>query len=499
MSNVKPDDVEASKTCLVLYTDGGARPNPGFAGWGLHGYSYPLVDTDKRKKKKLVTGVPTKVGYYVDQKVKDDDVVRPERIYEFAGGISTQGTNNQGEMTATLNGLQLALAENAHSVNIISDSEYTGKGIREGIPKWKKDDWKTKTGEDRPNKDIWIKLDSVVQQLKDRGTQVEISWIKGHNGHKGNSEADSQATKGVYLAKKQDFTPVCNTYEFADYDKSNHGISPLAFTTRWFYNSEREDFFERNPEGFRVYYLGRQPDDKEYYGKPTPDVTFSVMWSKAGEPILDKLFNYSQRHLPNPKGNLCVGNLQRIKLASQHRDLVGDAQPVYDLRDGVYLVNTSDEVVLEVRNPPGISYRVMECLHSVETILREAYHGRTSEQLRFQDVTSTFFTEKEVKGKKVYEVRKDITPITKYVDVMVDYPGAVKPVKTRLTLELDCPSRSVFNAIKGEEPQVLLFISKEGSGGYRYGTIIKTNTDWSATASVHANLRVLSLEELGRK
>ena len=32
---------------MVLYTDGGCRPNPGFGGWGVHGYEFEMSKSTK--------------------------------------------------------------------------------------------------------------------------------------------------------------------------------------------------------------------------------------------------------------------------------------------------------------------------------------------------------------------------------------------------------------------------------------------------------------------
>ena len=46
---------------LILYSDAGVKPNPGFAGWGVHGYYYNL--TEPKKGSGNPTAVPTLDGY----------------------------------------------------------------------------------------------------------------------------------------------------------------------------------------------------------------------------------------------------------------------------------------------------------------------------------------------------------------------------------------------------------------------------------------------------
>ena len=57
------------KKGLVLYTDGGCRPNPGYGGSGIHGYLY----TEEVPKKGAGQGlnILTAEGYVVKSEVPD--------------------------------------------------------------------------------------------------------------------------------------------------------------------------------------------------------------------------------------------------------------------------------------------------------------------------------------------------------------------------------------------------------------------------------------------
>src|ERR1700704_4851050 len=62
---------------------------------------------------------------------------------EGSGG-ERDTTNNQMELMAVIRGLQ-ALKKPCR-VEIITDSQYVGKGLSEWMPKWKKNGWRRKTG-----------------------------------------------------------------------------------------------------------------------------------------------------------------------------------------------------------------------------------------------------------------------------------------------------------------------------------------------------------------
>ena len=56
------------------------------------------------------------------------------------------------------------------------------------IHRWKRKGWKTKTGSDVKNRDLWERLD-VVNQRHD----VRWNWVKGHADHPINNRADELA------------------------------------------------------------------------------------------------------------------------------------------------------------------------------------------------------------------------------------------------------------------------------------------------------------------
>ena len=136
-----------------LYTDGACKGNPGPGGWGV---------------------VIIKNGEPVD---------------EIYGGESNT-TNNRMELLAVIHGLNKI--EEADTVQVNTDSMYVKNGITSWINKWVENGWKTAAKKDVANKDLWIKLQRIVE---DR--EVTWNWVRGHSGDTGNERADFLANKGV--------------------------------------------------------------------------------------------------------------------------------------------------------------------------------------------------------------------------------------------------------------------------------------------------------------
>ncbi len=136
-----------------LFTDGACSGNPGPGGWGA------LLRYGKHEK-------------------------------ELTGGAA-QTTNNRMEMTAVIEGIAAVKLPRCH-VTIHTDSQYVMKGATEYIHGWKKRGWKTADKKDVKNRDLWEKLDSVMQLHK-----LDWVWVRGHAGHPENERVDELARNAV--------------------------------------------------------------------------------------------------------------------------------------------------------------------------------------------------------------------------------------------------------------------------------------------------------------
>ena len=136
---------------ITIYTDGACSGNPGVGGWGV-----------------------------VILKNSENPI--------FLNGGELETTNNRMELMATIKAL--AYFNHSTNISIFTDSKYVKDGIESWIIKWKKNNWKTSAKKQVKNKDLWLKLDTHIQQHN-----INWQWVKGHSGQKYNEQAD-------YLARK---------------------------------------------------------------------------------------------------------------------------------------------------------------------------------------------------------------------------------------------------------------------------------------------------------
>ena len=92
-------------------------------------------------------------------------------------------------------------------ITIYSDSQYVVSTISKNwIERWAQRGWKTITGKDVANQDLWIPIWDLLRFH----VQVNLQWVKGHNGDPGNElcneVAQTQMRKMVEKIQKESVT-----------------------------------------------------------------------------------------------------------------------------------------------------------------------------------------------------------------------------------------------------------------------------------------------------
>lgn len=138
---------------IVAFTDGAAKGNPGPGGWGVV--------------------IVTPVGEVVE-----------------LGGAMSPTTNNRMELTGAIRAL-VEVRTLAGPLAIYTDSTYVITGIREWIFGWLRRGWKTATGTEVMNRDLWEHLWELVTE-RGKGA-IEWHYVRGHVGIPGNERVDEIA------------------------------------------------------------------------------------------------------------------------------------------------------------------------------------------------------------------------------------------------------------------------------------------------------------------
>ena len=107
-------------------------------------------------------------------------------ITELHGGEPST-TNNRMELAAAIAALSHFTSPTA--AQLYTDSQYLKNAFtKHWIANWKRNGWKTATGGDVKNKELWLQLDSLCQKHR-----ITFQWVKGHAGNPLNERCDKLA------------------------------------------------------------------------------------------------------------------------------------------------------------------------------------------------------------------------------------------------------------------------------------------------------------------
>ena len=142
---------------VVIYTDGGADPNPGPGGFGVV----------------MLFGAPPKTARK-----------------ELSGGF-VRTTNNRMEIRACI--AALSELKRPSDVVIYTDSQYLANAIEKNWAiTWREKGWRLSTGQPAVNADLWAQMLDLLEQHT-----VEFVWVKGHAGTRENERCDALATRAM--------------------------------------------------------------------------------------------------------------------------------------------------------------------------------------------------------------------------------------------------------------------------------------------------------------
>lgn len=138
---------------IVVFTDGASKRNPGPGGWGVV-------------------------------------IVTPDGHVTELGGGAAMTTNNKMELTGAIEALA-HVRDLSGRLAIYTDSTYVIQGIESWVHNWRRRGWKTATGGEVLNRELWEALHALVTARPARS----ITWhyVRGHSGIPGNERVDAIA------------------------------------------------------------------------------------------------------------------------------------------------------------------------------------------------------------------------------------------------------------------------------------------------------------------
>ena len=495
-------------TGIVLYTDGGARPNPGFGGFGAHGYIYTTKSLKSLGKSSPSGQIITTHGYVNksrNNEEAEERIINVIQFFDLVGSLPSPTTNNHTEVLAlatSLRELQSVLERRTpedieelgplKTIRVYTDSAYLEKGVNEWAPICKSRNWKTHDGRPIANAETWQSLMADIDGYRELGIDFKIGWVRGHAGNIGNHVAHLLASIGINRSRDNIHETI---YHYSDPDKYwNCDIdrNPMISYQRLYFNA----LPEYNREGH--YYIGNPGEDDSSFGERSPLACYAVVKLKSPDQLIEMIKDRVY-HLATGINAIMAVRLDRLynRAVYPYLSYYGPYALEKNNRDLLSLNFVDSKPIADERNPPGLSWRAVQCFGFLEDLLDQVSHLKSegkelftanprTAQLGYQslqiiDMTDHFFAGGKLKKDFIVGMKKTLVPIHLIVN------GNQTESTIPLLLGYDLPTRNHLKQMESEQIKIQLVIWSEAPTFFRYASLIEGEEGYGIWINYHSN------------
>lgn len=531
---------------IVLYADGGVRPNPGFAGSGIHGYIYdtsvpikgiglgstvatsqgyfPKTEAaeltaapkKKAKKEEVVADTPVLTEVELLDRCADGiAIVMPIEYYDMSIPIAYTATNNLAELNAAIRGAEFILQRkkdypDLNCAVINTDSDLTVKGAMEWLPNWYKRDFIKSDGTYVANHQMWKVMYELMRELESQGVQLKLRWVRGHNGEFGNEKADLMATMAVYSAFRKMYAPIATKSPVEGYWKFDSELHPMIQHKCIYFNSGPDYHIPG------VYNMGNHGKDDDLLGNRQSDGSYSHVRLTTHEHILEETVAFAKQAC-NQSDNLWVGYITRLAIPETRQAVTNNGQlsfdPMSEPHVGYRGIGSGKDPLVRMLRPPHLAGRAVKEVSTLSGILdrfitelqnMESGQCDATGSFVIKDVTDRIYDTEEVVDKKGVATKKTIIK----PGLPVGMPSIKLPVDYRLigkteleTRELtfstgiDMLTRNALKRLETLNPCVYVVTWGESEQSFRYATIVTTDDAIGIWGGVYSNLFLIPKKE----
>jgi ribonuclease HI len=497
---------------IILYTDGGCRPNPGPGGWGMHGYLF--IPEVPKKPSGHPEHVCTAKGYVSkaqsslrmgaegkeDRRRYDRSIeVTPIHYIDGYGSFISDITNNVAEIEAATQACRHGAQFDIETFVLYTDSEHVVNGVNSWAPNWEKNGWLKPDGTPPANVENWKGLLKAYRALLERGVKVEFAWVKAHTDNSlvhddilGNIQADRLATAGVMASRMK---------------QSINSIQVTAADSYWKFAPEKHPFinnrrmyFNTVPEYIKPgeYYLGEHGKDDDVFGKRVADGAFAVVKLTMPDPVLEMIRNH-QAAVAAGMDSIIMARLDEVFKPEIYQELL-EMGPHAIQQPNPYrldLLCLNKQPLTREFKPPKLAMRAVENISELAEKLE--LYLKKDPSVVVTDLTSTLYETSEKKAKKG-EVLTQVKLKPEYnvgyaalqVDAHYETADGIKTAPVTLTLGIDMLDRNALKRLEDRHPKVSLITWLEAPGIFRYATVIEAGSDKGIWAGVYSNLRIVA-------
>jgi len=159
---------------FIIHTDGGCSGNPGPGAW-----AYVMRYGDRLREDS---------GFAPDTTNNKMELQAVIEALAFLSGLKREAVDEQSRKSSDQATSPDPSAPRwlASPVKVFTDSQYVKNGVGTWLKTWKAKGWKTADKKPVKNQDLWMRLDSLVQEI-----MPQFFWVEGHAGNPDNERCDS--------------------------------------------------------------------------------------------------------------------------------------------------------------------------------------------------------------------------------------------------------------------------------------------------------------------
>lgn len=494
----------------VIYGDGGAIPNPGFAGYGIHGYFFVSVNDEQfvTPKKPVILknhfmdffnpegvagdySTPTTEGYIaclntgVFKQKSTGTLVSPEFYVDRCYSFFEETSNNFAELSAALEIFKVGLSVGEgrlKNLTLVLDSKYVLDTLQTYGDAYRRNGWKKSDGNPPKNPELIAMILDKRDELLKQGCRINYLWCKGHNGNLGNGMADYQASVAVRRSKKLDnvtdviWSPI---KKYWDAETERH---PFMQFKRAYFNRVRE----HNKPG--QYYLIEPATEELMIGKRDHE-GYAVINLKEPCAYMEAMID-AQGNFGQDENRVILGRLDRLYSKMVQKYVRWHGSYCFEKSSNGRSLNFLDVTPVAVEhNPPALIYRVTEAFSKLEEKLLEFIKitGEASSEvgepldifgLVIHEISDVFFTQEEKKVGKEIVFKTVLKPefVVGYknhvLDIIEVVDGKDYELKVPLALGVDLPARNHLKQLEDHKPKIYLITWRTSPQTLQYACVV---------------------------
>lgn len=481
-------------TSMVVYSDGSARPNPGFVGWGFHGYIYK--DIVPKKGSGNVSHFPSNSGYISKSNKKDsaNHEVTPVSYIDGYGCRTEHGSNNLAELLAVNTAIQIAKDKKVNNLLVRTDSEYVRKGIEHYSHGWIKNNWVKADGTLVANNGVWKNVLVNLENLRADGCKFKIEWVSGHTDSQNNNLSDKYVLGNV-LADKLACIGMLNstngesrthiTYTSPEgYWKTDINKHPFFSHKRMYFNTLRNSHIPGE------YYIGDHGKEDDMLGKKMSDGSYGVIQLKQPDPVVEYIRD-QQTFITGDEDAIVMIRLDELFKSSTYKYIenYGKCSFTRPNPNRLDLRTIEKEPLTRELRPPMLAMRAIESLSVLKSILID-YKNNVQEGYTTIDITDSFYNKEIIVKKKESIVKCTLKPNINSTFTSLDLNVKLNnsDCKVIITLGIDMPGRNTLKSIESENVKISLVMWKQSEEAYRFAIVIENGEDYGVWAGFYSNI-----------